>query len=93
MWLTKCITMYKPVKDLLLVKRIEDTVSEGGILLPEERDILHGIVKGVGPDVFEKDTLKEGARVIFGRASGATSLGDNHIFIKEAEIFGVIEND
>lgn len=46
---------YKPLRDLVLVKKIEETESAGGIILPEKKSIrwVRLEVLSVGPDVKE----------------------------------------
>ena len=93
----------RPLHDRLVVRRLEeDTVSAGGIVLPDSASEKpsQGEILAAGPgkiadngDVQKLD-VKVGDRVIFGQYGGSTVKidGEELLILSESEIFGVLED-
>ena len=93
----------RPLHDRLVVRRLEeDTVSAGGIVLPDSASEKpsQGEVLAAGPgkiadngDVQKLD-VKVGDTVIFGQFGGSTVKidGEELLILSESEIFGVLED-
>ena len=93
----------RPLHDRLVVRRLEeDTVSAGGIVLPDSASEKpsQGEVLAAGPgkiadngDVQKLD-VKVGDKVIFGQYGGSTVKidGEELLILSESEIFGVLED-
>ena len=90
----------KPLYDRLLVKRTEaDTVSEGGIIIPDDSQEkpAEGEVIAVGEGMVGSDgkripmDVKIGDKVIFSKWAG-TEVGDD-LLLSEGEILAVVEGD
>ena len=93
----------RPLHDRLVVRRLEeDTVSAGGIVLPDSASEKpsQGEVLAAGPgkiadngDVQKLD-VKVGDTVIFGQYGGSTAKidGEELLILSESEIFGVLED-
>ena len=93
----------RPLHDRLVVRRLEeDTVSAGGIVLPDSASEKpsQGEVLAAGPgkiadngDVQKLDG-KGGDTVIFGQYGGSTVKidGEELLILSESEIFGVLED-
>ena len=91
----------RPLHDRLVVRRLEeDTVSAGGIVLPDSASEKpsQGEVLAAGPgkiadngDVQKLD-VKVGDTVIFGQYGGSTVKidGEELLILSESEIFGVL---
>ena len=92
-------TMFKPLRDKVLVQRIkgEDT-SEGGIHIPEEarEKPMQGVVVAVGNGrVLEDGTVltpevQTDDRVLFGRFAGTEIQieGQEYLILTETDILG-----
>jgi|TARA_Y100000588_G_scaffold243932_1_gene258129 chaperonin GroES len=93
----------RPLHDRLVVRRLEeDTVSAGGIVLPDSASEKpsQGEILAAGPgkiadngDVQKLD-VKVGDKVIFGQYGGSTVKidGEELLILSESEIFGVLED-
>ena len=93
----------RPLHDRLVVRRLEeDTVSAGGIVLPDSASEKpsQGEILAAGPgkiadngDVQKLD-VKVGDKVIFGQYGGSTVKidGEELLILAENEIFGVLED-
>ena len=93
----------RPLHDRLVVRRLEeDTVSAGGIVLPDSASEKpsQGEILAAGPgkiadngDVQKLD-VKVGDTVIFGQYGGSTVKidGEELLILSESEIFGVLED-
>lgn len=90
-----------PLDDRIVVTRAEaDTVSAGGILLPEaaKEKPQQGVIKAVGPgkllDNGERATpdVKEGDIVLFGKYAGTeiTVEGEEVIILRESDILAKV---
>ncbi len=92
----------RPLHDRVVVRRIEeDTMSAGGIVLPDtaSEKPSQGEILAVGPgkkdDNGERLALdvEVGQKVIFGQYAGSTVKidGEELLILSENEIFGVLE--
>jgi len=82
--------------DRLLLKRVEsESKTAGGIIIPDnaKEPKSKAIIMQVGPKVNEKDVLKVGKTVLFGKYGGQeTDIdGVTYIMIKEPELLAVID--
>ena len=83
--------MLKPLRDLVLVKRVEkdNTTSDSGIIISTEKEILPaGTVRAAGPD----STLNEGDAILFSKFSGTeiTEEGETLLLMKEENVLAVV---
>ena len=94
---------FTPLNDRLLVKRTEaDTVSSGGIVIPDnaKEKPLEGEVVAIGTGKLLKDgsrgtsSLAAGNRILFGKYSGdeVKINGEAHLILREDEVLAIIEN-
>ena len=95
---------FRPLADRILVKRTDsDEVSPGGILIPptaqEKPHQAEVIAVGRGRVLdngkLEEPRVKVGDRILFGKYAGSEFKidGEDHLILRENEIFGVIEDD
>ncbi len=95
--------MLRPLKDLVLVERLEaNSKTAGGILIPDnaKETPTEGIVIAVGQGKFLENgkrrtvRLQVGDRVIFGKWGGneVKVSGKNYLLVKEEEVLAVVEN-
>ncbi len=93
----------RPLHDRLVVRRLEeDTVSAGGIVLPDSASEKpsQGEILAAGPGKIadngevQKLDVKVGDKVIFGQYGGSTVKidGEELLILSESEIFGVLED-
>ena len=91
-----------PIRDRILVKPIDaDTVSKGGIVIPDnaKEKPIQGKVLGVGTGKITEEgntiplTVKEGDVILFGKFSGQTVRIDNedHIILNEDDVLAIVE--
>jgi chaperonin GroES len=89
----------RPLNDRVIVKRIVETVSAGGILIPETGDKpQRGSVLAVGPGKLDNNgtlrpvDLKAGDEVLFGKYSGTEVKvdGQDLLIMREEDILGVV---
>ena len=85
---------FEPLADRILLDRVEqDTVSPGGIVIPDgsKEKPQEGIVKGVGPDA--NVGLED--RVLFSKYAGTEFILDNkeYLIVREDDILGVIKEN
>ncbi len=89
----------RPLNDRVIVKRIVETVSAGGILIPETGDKpQRGTVLAVGPGKLDNNgtlrpvDLKAGDEVLFGKYSGTEVKvdGQDLLIMREEDILGVV---
>ena len=83
-----------PLGDRVLVRRVPaDTMSEGGIFIPDnakEKPIFADVV-GVGPDVRD---VRPGDRVIFAKYTGSEVTvedAEDHLLMHEDDVIAVVE--
>jgi chaperonin GroES len=92
---------FVPLKDRVLVKRIEqDEHSAGGIIIPDtaKEKPIEGIVLAVGPGNRSDDgvlhalDVKKGDKVLFAKWGGTEVKikGVEYIILKESDILGVV---
>lgn len=90
----------RPLSDRVVIKRIEERTTEGGIVIPETvtDKSQRGVVVAVGPGKnidgkLHKLSLKCNDHVIFGKYSGTdiTIKGKEYLVIKEDDVIAVID--
>jgi chaperonin GroES len=91
----------RPLHDRILVKRVEEEVRRGGIIIPDtaKEKPQEGKVVAVGDGrVLENGKrvpldVKAGDRVLFGKYSGSEVKieDEDYLILKEEEILGVLE--
>ncbi len=90
----------RPLADKVIVKRIEERTTNGGIVIPETvgEKSQRGVVIAVGPGKYEngkirKLSLKNNDNIIFAKYSGSeiTVKGKDYLIIKESDIIAIIE--
>lgn len=90
----------KPFGDKVLIKRIEEKTTNGGLIIPETvgNKSQKGKVVAVGDGKYENDKLqklsiKYNDNVIFNKYAGTeiTYKGIDYIIIKEEDIIAIIE--
>ncbi len=88
-----------PLANRVVVKRIEERTTEGGIVIPETAGdkSQRGVVVAVGPGKIEngklqKSSLKCNDNIIFGKYSGTevTIKGKNYLIMKEDDVIAII---
>jgi chaperonin GroES len=92
----------RPLYDRILVKRIDEAEQvKGGIIIPDtaKEKPQEGEVVAVGEGRLDDHgnriapQVKKGDRVLFGKYAGSELKigGQDHLILKEDEIFGVID--
>jgi len=90
----------RPLHDRVIVERIEERTSAGGIVIPETagEKPQRGLIKAAGPGKFENGNLqkldvKVGDEVLFGKYSGTEVKvgGKEFLVMREEDIMGIIE--
>jgi len=90
----------RPLHDRVIIQRIEEKVSAGGIIIPETAGDKpqKGKVLAVGPGKFEdgvlrKPDVKVGDEVLFGKYSGTeVRVGNQDVLVmREEDIMGIVE--
>ncbi len=92
---------FRPLHDRVIVKRIEERKTAGGIVIPETagEKPQRGIIQAVGPGKFTSDgnlqamAVKVGDEVLFGKYSGTEVkiAGEDLLVMREEDIMVVIE--
>lgn len=93
----------KPLKDKILVKRLEEVEkTKGGIVIPDtaKEKPQFGRVVAVGKGKMLEDgkivplELKEGQKVLFAKYAGTEIKidGEEHLILSEDEVLGIIED-
>ena len=95
-------TSLKPLGDRIVVEPITDTLSAGGIALPEtaKEEPQRGIVLAVGPGKRNgigqrlKMDFAVGDKILFARYGGSSLKheGKDLLILREDEILAIIEN-
>jgi chaperonin GroES len=91
-----------PLRDRLLVKRIEEQEkTKGGLVIPDtaREKPLEGSVIAVGKGKVDEDgnlrplDVHKGDRVLFGKYTGTEIQleGDEHLIIREDDVLAVLE--
>ncbi len=90
----------RPLADRVVIKRIDERTTEGGIIIPETvvDKSQKGVVVAIGPGKVvdgkvQKLTLKCNDHVIFGKYVGTdiTIKGRDYLIIKEDDIIAVVD--
>lgn len=90
----------RPLSDKIVVKRLDEKITEGGIVIPETvgNKSQKGIVVAVGPGKNEdgkiqKLSLNQNDNIIFNKYSGTeiTVKGKDYLIIKEEDVLAIID--
>lgn len=90
----------RPLGDKIVVKRLDERTTEGGIVIPETvgNKSQKGIVVAVGPGKNEdgkiqKLSLNQNDNIIFNKYSGTeiTVKGKDYLIIKEEDVLAIID--
>lgn len=90
----------RPLADRVVVKRIDERTTDGGIVIPETvtDKSQRGVVVAVGPGKniegkIQKLSLKCNDYVIFGKYAGTdiTIKGKDYLIIKEDDIIAIVD--
>ena len=90
----------KPLNDNVIIKKIEERTTEGGLIIPETVDSKSqkGKVVAVGPGKYNNGKLHKidielGNNVIFKQYTGTdiTFRGINYTILRENDILAIIE--
>lgn len=95
--------MLKPLNDHLLVqRREEESVSKGGIIIPDsaKEKPAEAVVVAVGPGKRAKNgtrieiEIKVGETILFGKYMGKEVKlnGEDYVILREDEVLAVIED-
>ena len=92
---------FRPLHDRALVKRIEEEVSQGGIVIPDNAKekpsrgtvIAVGTGKPLPKGEISPMSVKAGDTVLFGKYSGTDVKidGEELVVMREEDIMGIIE--
>lgn len=92
--------MFRPIRDVIIVKKEEVEKSRGGIYIPTTVDshtIFHGLVVAAGDGILTESgnvvelKVKKGDRVVFGK-SGCVDIqidGESFVMMRENNVLGV----
>jgi chaperonin GroES len=93
-------TTLRPLHDRVLVRRLEEPDTAGGIIIPDtaKEKPQEGTVMAVGPGRVTDDgrtlspALKAGDRILFGKYSGSevTLDGEDYLVMKEEDVLGIL---
>lgn len=96
------IPEFNPTSDRILVRKITQETSKGGVLMPPSTKMLfeQGIVVKAGPGkyidgVFVPVTLKEGDKVLFSGGSAADirmESGETLWLMTESAVLGIVQS-
>jgi len=90
----------KPLSDRILIKRLEERTTQGGIVIPETvtSKSQKGIVIAIGPGKYEDGKLQKislncNDNIIFNKYSGVeiTVKGKDYLIIKEEDVLAIID--
>jgi chaperonin GroES len=95
-------TTIKPLRDRILVKRLEaEEKTKGGLIIPDtaKEKPQEGKVVAVGTGKIDDNgkkidlSVKVGDRVLFGSYAGneVRINGEEYLIMREEEVFGVVE--
>jgi len=99
---TKTDVSIRPLRDRILVKRVEaETKTKGGIIVPDtaKEKPQEGKVVAIGTGRIDDNgkkidlNVKVGDRILFGSYAGSEVkiAGNEFLIMREEEVFGVIE--
>ena len=92
----------KPLSDRVVIQRIEETTTAGGIVIPDSaaEKPIQGKVVAIGPGKFKEAgdgnrypmSVSEGDTVLFGKYSGTEVKvsGHEYIVMREDDIMGIV---
>ena len=93
---------FRPLHDRVLIKRTEEEISKGGIVIPDnaKEKPSRGKVLAVGLGKIGEDgkvtplDVKVGDMVLFGKYAGTDVKVDDEelVVMREEDIMGIIEN-
>ena len=93
-------TKLRPLHDRILVKRLEEEVTHGSIVIPDtaKEKPQEGKVVAVGAGKVTDDgktiplAVKAGDRILFGKYSGSevTLDGEEYLIMKEEDVLGIL---
>lgn len=91
----------RPLQDRVIVKRIDERKTAGGIVIPETagEKPQRGVIQAIGPGKFnnngtlQKMEVKVGDEILFGKYSGTEVKigGEDLLVMREEDIMGIIE--
>lgn len=90
----------RPLHDRVIIQRLEERTTAGGIVIPETagEKPQRGKVIAAGPGKYENGTLRKldvkvGDEVLFGKYSGTEIKvnGQDVLVMREEDIMGVVE--
>ncbi len=90
----------RPLADKVIVKRLEERTTEGGLVIPETigTKSQKGKVIAAGPGKYEngkiqKMNVKYNDKIIFNKYGGTeiTFKGNDYIILKEEDIIAIID--
>lgn len=91
----------RPLHDRVIVKRVAEEKTKGGIIIPDtaKEKPVEGKVVAVGDGkILENGTkvplnVKKGDKVLFGKYAGTeiNIEGEEHLIMREDDILGIIE--
>ncbi|MGD9107733.1 MAG: co-chaperone GroES [Gammaproteobacteria bacterium] len=92
---------FRPLHDRILIKRVEEEVTSGGIVIPDsaKEKPSKGLVIAVGNGKLLESgevrplDVKKGDKVLFGKYAGTeVKVGDEELIVmREDDILGVID--
>lgn len=95
-------TSINPLRDRVLVKRIEEEVTKGGIVIPDaaKEKPSRGKVVAIGTGKLLDNgqviplAIKVGQEVLFGKYAGTEVKldGEEYLVMKEDDIMGIIQH-
>jgi len=91
----------RPHHDRLIVKRLEEEETKGGIIIPDtaKEKPIEGKVIAVGKGKIKEDgtqipmEVKKGDRILFAKYAGTEIKidGEEHLIMKEDDVLAIIE--
>jgi chaperonin GroES len=93
----------KPLHDRILVERVEEEVTKGGIIIPDsaKEKPQKGKVIAVGPGRVDDNgkripmDVKKGDHILFGKYSGnEIRVGDDeYLIMREEDVLAIVEKE
>ncbi|MDA0785765.1 MAG: co-chaperone GroES [Proteobacteria bacterium] len=91
---------FRPLHDRVLLKRVDEETTTGGIIIPDtaKEKPMEGKILATGPGSLDKNgarvplDVQIGDRVLFGKWSGTETMivGEELLIMKESDIMGII---
>ena len=91
----------RPLQDRVIVRRLEEEKTKGGIIIPDtaKEKPQEGKIVAVGKGKVTEDgkviplDVKVGDKILFGKYSGTEIKieGEEHLIMREEDILGIIE--